>query len=86
MEPLWEAAVIWAFMSVALGAAWGTSNGKKARKNILRQTMNPKGTNSQRNVVNQIAAHNAAWPSQFRFAGNGFWSGVCAFYRSTENT
>ena len=24
-------------------------------------------------------AHNAGWPSQFRFAVHGFWSGVCEF-------
>ena len=32
----------------------------------------------------QIAAHNAGWPSQFRFAVSVFWSGVCEFYRSPE--
>ena len=26
-------------------------------------------------------AHNAGWPSQFRFAVSVFWSGVCEFYR-----
>jgi hypothetical protein len=30
---------------------------------------------------NQITAHNSGWPSQFRFAGNVFWPGVCEFYR-----
>ena len=30
---------------------------------------------------NKITAHNAGWPSQFRFAGNVFWSGVCEFWR-----
>jgi hypothetical protein len=30
---------------------------------------------------NQITAHNAGWPSQFRFASNGFWSCVCEFQR-----
>ena len=30
---------------------------------------------------NQITAHNAGWPSQFRFAGSVFWSGVCEFHR-----
>jgi hypothetical protein len=30
---------------------------------------------------NQITAHNAGWPSQFRFAGGVFWSGVCEFKR-----
>jgi hypothetical protein len=29
---------------------------------------------------NQITAHNAGWPSQFRFAGSGSWSGVCEFF------
>jgi len=33
-------------------------------------------------LPNQITAHNAGWPSQFRFAGNVFWSGVCEFHRS----
>ena len=28
---------------------------------------------------NQITTHNAAWRTQFRFAGNVFWSGVCEF-------
>ena len=28
---------------------------------------------------NQITAHNAGWPSQFRFAVSVFWSGVCEF-------
>ena len=28
-------------------------------------------------MANKIAAHNAGWPSQFRFAGSVFWSGVC---------
>lgn len=31
--------------------------------------------------VNKINAYKAGWPSQFRFAVNVFWSGVCAFYR-----
>jgi len=31
---------------------------------------------------NQITAHNAGWPSQFRFAVNVFWPGVCEFRRS----
>ena len=31
--------------------------------------------------ANKIAAHNAGWPSQFRFAGSVFWSGVCEFGR-----
>ena len=35
-----------------------------------------------RTVPNQITAHNAGWPSQFRFAGSVFWSGVCEFKRS----
>jgi hypothetical protein len=33
--------------------------------------------------ANQITAHNAGWPSQFRFAGNVFWPGVREFYRWT---
>jgi hypothetical protein len=32
-------------------------------------------------LPNQITAHNAGWPSQFCFADNGFWSGVCEFQR-----
>ena len=35
-------------------------------------------------MPNQITAHNAGWPSQFRFAGNAFWSGVCEFRRWAE--
>jgi len=31
--------------------------------------------------ANQITAHNAGWPSQFRFAGDVFWPGVCDFLR-----
>jgi hypothetical protein len=34
-------------------------------------------------MPNQITAHNAGWPSQFRFAVHGFWSGVCEFHRWT---
>ena len=30
---------------------------------------------------NKITAHNAGWPLQFRFAVNGFVSGVCEFWR-----
>jgi hypothetical protein len=30
---------------------------------------------------NKITAHNAGWPSQFRFAVSVFWSGVCEFQR-----
>jgi hypothetical protein len=30
---------------------------------------------------NQITTHNAGWRTQFRFAGNVFWSGVCEFRR-----
>ena len=30
---------------------------------------------------NKITAHNAGWPSQFRFAVHGFWSGVGEFHR-----
>jgi hypothetical protein len=30
---------------------------------------------------NQLTSHNAGWPSQFRFAVHGFWSGVCEFHR-----
>ena len=29
---------------------------------------------------NQITAHNAGWPSQFRFAVHGFWSGVAQLF------
>jgi hypothetical protein len=32
-------------------------------------------------LPNQITAHNAGWPSQFRFAGGVFWSAVCEFCR-----
>ncbi len=32
-------------------------------------------------MANKITAHNAGWPSQFRFAVSVFWSGVCEFYR-----
>jgi hypothetical protein len=32
-------------------------------------------------VANKITAHNAGWRSQFRFAVDGFWSGVCEFMR-----
>ena len=32
--------------------------------------------------ANKITAHNAGWPSQFRFAVTGFWSGVCDLCRS----
>jgi hypothetical protein len=34
-------------------------------------------------AANQITAHNAGWPSQFRFAGSVFWSGVCELGRWT---
>jgi hypothetical protein len=30
---------------------------------------------------NKITAHNAGWPSQFRFAGSVIWSGVFEFRR-----
>jgi hypothetical protein len=30
---------------------------------------------------NQITAHNAGWPSQFRFADGVLWPGVCEFVR-----
>ena len=33
---------------------------------------------------NKITAHNAGWPSQFRFAVSVFWSGVCEFQRSMQ--
>ena len=33
---------------------------------------------------NQITAHNAGWPSQFRFRGLCHWPGVCEFHRSAE--
>jgi len=32
-------------------------------------------------MPNKIAAHNAGWRSQFRFAGSVFWSGVCELGR-----
>jgi hypothetical protein len=32
-------------------------------------------------LANQIPAHNAGWPSRFRFAVHGAGSGVCEFYR-----
>jgi hypothetical protein len=32
-------------------------------------------------VPNKIAAHNAGWRSQFRFADSVFWSGVCELAR-----
>jgi hypothetical protein len=32
-------------------------------------------------LSNQITAHNAGWPSQFRFAVSVFWSGVGEFPR-----
>ena len=35
---------------------------------------------------NKIGAHNAGWPSQFRFAVTGFWSGVCDLCRSANDT
>ncbi len=31
--------------------------------------------------ANQITAHNAGGPSQFRFAVSVVWPGVCEFYR-----
>jgi hypothetical protein len=34
-----------------------------------------------RQKFNVIPAHNAGWPSQFRFAVSVFWSGVCEFHR-----
>ena len=34
-----------------------------------------------RPVPNKIAAHNAGWLSQFRFAVHGFWPGVCELGR-----
>jgi hypothetical protein len=36
---------------------------------------------SRRKMHNQITAHNTGWPSQFRFAGIVFCSGVCEFRR-----
>jgi hypothetical protein len=30
---------------------------------------------------NKVGAHNAGWPSQFRFAVSVFWSGVCDLAR-----
>jgi len=35
-------------------------------------------------MSNQIIAQNAGWPSQFRFAVHGFWSGVCEFWRQAD--
>ena len=35
-------------------------------------------------LPNQITAHNAGWRTQFRFAGNASWSGVCEFWRSSD--
>ena len=35
---------------------------------------------------NKITAHNAGWPSQFRFAVDVFWSGVCEFFRYMRAT
>jgi hypothetical protein len=35
---------------------------------------------------NQVTAHNTGWPSQFRFAGSAFWSGVCELFRSANTT
>jgi len=32
-------------------------------------------------IAQQVTAHNAGWPSQFRFAGDAYWSGVCEFWR-----
>jgi hypothetical protein len=32
-------------------------------------------------MPNKITAHNAGWPSQFCFAANAFWPGVCEFHR-----
>jgi len=34
-----------------------------------------------RQSPNKITASKAGWPSQFRFAVNDFWSGVCEFRR-----
>jgi hypothetical protein len=34
---------------------------------------------------NKIAAHNAGWRTQFRFAGSVFWSGVCDLVRWATN-
>jgi hypothetical protein len=35
-------------------------------------------------MPNQITAHNAEWLSEFRFAGDVCWSGVCEFYRYAD--
>ena len=35
----------------------------------------------ERRLSNKIAAHNAGWTSQFRFAGSVLWSGVCELGR-----
>jgi hypothetical protein len=37
-------------------------------------------------MPNQITAHNAGCPSQFRFAVSVFWPGVCKFHRSAFTT
>jgi hypothetical protein len=36
-------------------------------------------------MSNKIAAHNAGWPSQFRFAVSVSWSGVCELARSPKH-
>ena len=35
---------------------------------------------------NQITAHNAGWPSQFRLAVNGNWCGACEFVCSAKDS
>jgi hypothetical protein len=38
-------------------------------------------TEPKKKAANKITAHNAGWPSQFRFSIHGIWSGVCEFWR-----
>jgi hypothetical protein len=35
-------------------------------------------------AANKITAHNAGWPSQFRFAVGVFWCGASEFRRSAH--
>lgn len=35
---------------------------------------------------NQITTHNAGWRTQFRFAGNVFWSDVCGHWSVLTRT
>jgi hypothetical protein len=38
-----------------------------------------------KSAPNEITSHKAGSPSQFRFAGTGFWSGVSEFYPFARN-